>query len=125
MLACVGTIGRTRALPVDRAQYRSRPDRRYGGDNFILGTDFSHPEFQRLPNATTDIADKPALSEEDKRKILAAPRADAQAAGRNSAATAPRRPLKNIHALAATYGESVTAPPDATETQAAPPGASA
>jgi predicted TIM-barrel fold metal-dependent hydrolase len=42
----------------------------YGADNFILGTDFPHPEFQRLPNATTDITDKPGLSEEDKNKIL-------------------------------------------------------
>jgi predicted TIM-barrel fold metal-dependent hydrolase len=42
----------------------------YGSDNFIIGTDFPHPEFQRLPNATTDITDKPGLSEEDKNKIL-------------------------------------------------------
>jgi aminocarboxymuconate-semialdehyde decarboxylase len=42
----------------------------YGSDNFLIGTDFPHPEFQRLPNATTDITDKPGLSEEDKRKIL-------------------------------------------------------
>ena len=42
----------------------------YGSDNFVIGTDFPHPEFQRLPNATTDITDRPGLSEEDKRKIL-------------------------------------------------------
>lgn len=42
----------------------------YGADNFILGTDFPHPEFQRLPNATTDITDKPGLSDEAKQKIL-------------------------------------------------------
>lgn len=42
----------------------------YGSDNFILGSDFPHPEFQRLPNATTDITDKPGLSDEDKAKIL-------------------------------------------------------
>jgi aminocarboxymuconate-semialdehyde decarboxylase len=42
----------------------------YGSDNFILGTDFPHPEFQRLPNATGDIEDKAGLSPEDKRKIL-------------------------------------------------------
>jgi aminocarboxymuconate-semialdehyde decarboxylase len=42
----------------------------YGADNFILGTDFPHPEFQRLPNATTDITDKQGLSGEDKAKIL-------------------------------------------------------
>jgi aminocarboxymuconate-semialdehyde decarboxylase len=42
----------------------------YGSDNFILGTDFPHPEFQRLPNATTDITEKPGLTEEDKAKIL-------------------------------------------------------
>jgi predicted TIM-barrel fold metal-dependent hydrolase len=42
----------------------------YGCDNFFIGTDFPHPEFQFLPNATTDISDKPGLSEEAKRKIL-------------------------------------------------------
>ena len=42
----------------------------YGSDNFIIGTDFPHPEFQRLPNSTTDITDKPGLSEQDKAKIL-------------------------------------------------------
>jgi len=42
----------------------------HGSDNFILGTDFPHPEFQRLPNATTDITDKAGLSGEDKAKIL-------------------------------------------------------
>jgi predicted TIM-barrel fold metal-dependent hydrolase len=42
----------------------------YGSDNYIIGTDFPHPEFQKLPNATTDITDKPGLSQEDKAKIL-------------------------------------------------------
>lgn len=42
----------------------------YGSDNFIIGSDFPHPEFQFLPNATTDITDKPRLSNEDKAKIL-------------------------------------------------------
>lgn len=42
----------------------------HGSDNFILGTDFPHPEFQRLPNHTTDISEKRGLSEEDKAKIL-------------------------------------------------------
>jgi aminocarboxymuconate-semialdehyde decarboxylase len=42
----------------------------YGSDNYIIGTDFPHPEFQMLPNATTDVTDKPGLNEEDKRKIL-------------------------------------------------------
>lgn len=42
----------------------------YGSDNFIIGTDFPHPEFQFLPNATTDITDKPRLTDDDKRKIL-------------------------------------------------------
>jgi predicted TIM-barrel fold metal-dependent hydrolase len=42
----------------------------YGSDNFIIGSDFPHPEFQMLPNATTDITDKPRLSDEDKAKIL-------------------------------------------------------
>ena len=42
----------------------------YGSDYFVLGTDFPHAEFRMLPNATTDILDKPGLSEEDKRKIL-------------------------------------------------------
>ncbi|MEA2639660.1 MAG: hypothetical protein QOF51_1054 [Chloroflexota bacterium] len=42
----------------------------YGSDNFFIGTDFPHPEYQFLPNLTTDILDKPRLSEEDKAKIL-------------------------------------------------------
>ena len=42
----------------------------YGSDNFFIGSDFPHPEFQFLPNYTTDITDKPRLSEEDKAKIL-------------------------------------------------------
>ena len=42
----------------------------YGADNFVIGTDFSHPEFQRLPNATTDITGSSSLSDEDKSKIL-------------------------------------------------------
>ena len=42
----------------------------YGADNFVIGTDFPHPEFQRLPNATTDITGKRGLSEEAKNKIL-------------------------------------------------------
>ena len=41
----------------------------YGADNFVIGTDFPHPEFQRLPNATTDITGS-GLSGEDKDKIL-------------------------------------------------------
>jgi predicted TIM-barrel fold metal-dependent hydrolase len=42
----------------------------YGSDNFFIGTDFPHPEFQFLPNYTTDILDRPRLSEDDKAKIL-------------------------------------------------------
>ena len=42
----------------------------YGSDNFFIGTDFPHPEFQFLPNYTTHILDRPRLSEEDKAKIL-------------------------------------------------------
>ena len=42
----------------------------YGADNFVIGTDFPHPEFQRLPNAATDITGNAQLSEQDKRKIL-------------------------------------------------------
>ena len=41
----------------------------YGPDNFVIGTDFPHPEFQRLPNSTTDISGS-ALSDEAKNKIL-------------------------------------------------------
>ncbi len=42
----------------------------FGSDNFIIGSDFPHPEFQFLPNSTSDITDKPRLSDEDKAKIL-------------------------------------------------------
>ena len=42
----------------------------YGSDNFIIGSDFPHPEFKYLPNATSDVMDKPGLSAEDKSKIL-------------------------------------------------------
>ena len=42
----------------------------YGSDIFVLGTDFPHPEFQRLPNATSDITEKARLTDEDKSKIL-------------------------------------------------------
>ena len=42
----------------------------YGSDNFVLGSDFPHAEFRMLPNAPTDILDRPRLSEEDKAKIL-------------------------------------------------------
>ncbi len=41
----------------------------YGADNFVIGTDYPHPEFQRLPNATTDISGS-GLSEESQHKIL-------------------------------------------------------
>ena len=33
----------------------------YGSENYIIGTDFPHPEFKYLPNATSDITDKPRL----------------------------------------------------------------
>jgi aminocarboxymuconate-semialdehyde decarboxylase len=42
----------------------------FGSDNFIIGSDFPHPEFQFLPNSTSDITDKPRLSDDDKSKIL-------------------------------------------------------
>ena len=42
----------------------------YGADNYVIGTDFPHPEFQRLPNAPSDITGKPGLSVEDQNKIL-------------------------------------------------------
>jgi aminocarboxymuconate-semialdehyde decarboxylase len=42
----------------------------YGSDNFIIGSDFPHPEFQFLPNVPSDVADKPGLTDEDKEKIL-------------------------------------------------------
>ena len=41
----------------------------YGADNFFIGTDFPHPEFQFLPNYTTHITER-RLAEEDKAKIL-------------------------------------------------------
>jgi predicted TIM-barrel fold metal-dependent hydrolase len=41
----------------------------YGADNFFIGTDFPHPEFQFLPNYTTHITDR-RLAETDKAKIL-------------------------------------------------------
>jgi aminocarboxymuconate-semialdehyde decarboxylase len=44
----------------------------YGSENFIIGTDFPHPEFQFLPNATTDITDKPRLTDADKTNVLGA-----------------------------------------------------
>ena len=42
----------------------------YGADNYVIGTDFPHPEFQRLPNTSDGIAENPALAEADKVKIL-------------------------------------------------------
>ena len=42
----------------------------HGSENFVIGTDFPHPEFQRLPNATTDITDRPGLKAQDKQNIL-------------------------------------------------------
>jgi len=42
----------------------------YGADNFFIGTDFPHPEFQFLPNYTTHITDRQRLAEADKAKIL-------------------------------------------------------
>lgn len=42
----------------------------YGADNYVIGTDFPHPEFQRLPNTSGGIAESPALAEADKVKIL-------------------------------------------------------
>jgi aminocarboxymuconate-semialdehyde decarboxylase len=42
----------------------------YGSENYLIGTDFPHPEFQRLPNATTDITDRPGLTDQDKANIL-------------------------------------------------------
>ncbi len=41
-----------------------------GADNLFLSTDFPHPEFQALPNSTSDITDKAGLTDEDKAKIL-------------------------------------------------------
>jgi microsomal dipeptidase-like Zn-dependent dipeptidase len=42
----------------------------YGSDNFFIGTDFPHPEYQFLPNFTTHILERERLSEDDKAKIL-------------------------------------------------------
>jgi predicted TIM-barrel fold metal-dependent hydrolase len=42
----------------------------YGSENFIIGTDFPHPEYQRLPNGPSDILEKGQLSEVDKVNIL-------------------------------------------------------
>jgi aminocarboxymuconate-semialdehyde decarboxylase len=42
----------------------------YGSQNFCIGTDFPHPEYQRLPNAPSDITSKERLSDEDKANIL-------------------------------------------------------
>jgi aminocarboxymuconate-semialdehyde decarboxylase len=42
----------------------------FGSENFIIGSDFPHPEFQFLPNSTSDVTDKPRLSAEDKHNIL-------------------------------------------------------
>ncbi|MND02271.1 hypothetical protein D3C83_215900 [compost metagenome] len=41
-----------------------------GSKNLFMSTDFPHPEFQALPNDTSDITDKPGLSDEDKANIL-------------------------------------------------------
>jgi predicted TIM-barrel fold metal-dependent hydrolase len=41
----------------------------YGADNFVIGTDFPHPEFQRLPNTSEGILGS-GLDDEDKSKIL-------------------------------------------------------
>ena len=42
----------------------------YGADNFIIGTDYPHPEFQRLPNAPGDVTNSTRITDEDKAKIL-------------------------------------------------------
>ena len=42
----------------------------YGSDNFFIGTDFPHPEFQFLPNYTTHILERERLTDDDKAKIL-------------------------------------------------------
>ena len=42
----------------------------YGADNYVIGTDFPHPEFQKLPNSSVGIENNPALSEENKAKLL-------------------------------------------------------
>lgn len=41
----------------------------YGAKNYLIGTDFPHPEFQRLPNEYTDITNS-KLSTEDQNNIL-------------------------------------------------------
>ena len=41
----------------------------YGADNFFLGTDFPHPEWQFLPNGTEDVTTR-NIKQEDKDKIL-------------------------------------------------------
>lgn len=41
----------------------------YGADNYLIGTDFPHPEFQRLPNASTDITGS-GISTKDQNNIL-------------------------------------------------------
>lgn len=41
-----------------------------GSKNLFMSTDFPHPEFQALPNDTSDITDKPGLTDEDKANIL-------------------------------------------------------
>jgi predicted TIM-barrel fold metal-dependent hydrolase len=42
----------------------------FGADNFIIGTDYPHPEFQRLPNAPGDVTNSTRISDADKAKIL-------------------------------------------------------
>jgi len=42
----------------------------YGANNFVIGTDFPHPEFQRLPNASSDITGNSSLTNEQKSNIL-------------------------------------------------------
>ena len=41
----------------------------YGADNYVIGTDFPHPEFQKLPNTSRGILDS-GLPEDAKTKIL-------------------------------------------------------
>ena len=42
----------------------------YGADNYVIGTDFPHPEFQKLPNSSAGIENNPGISDQDKAKIL-------------------------------------------------------
>jgi aminocarboxymuconate-semialdehyde decarboxylase len=42
----------------------------YGADNYVIGTDFPHPEFQKLPNSSAGIENNPNLTDQDKAKIL-------------------------------------------------------